>query len=186
MISEKTRLISRKALIIKVFCQIAVPLLMVMSAGCGDSGEPLEAARLQRDEALWNSKGPADYNLEWKSSSTRNNAVYRVYVRGGEVRSVRLVRPDGKAIALKPAEPGFYGVPGLFRTIREELAQSQLAQPFGQPQGTTVLLTVRTDPAYGYPTFYRRDIFGVNERMGLDVTRFEPSQAEIPPADPPR
>lgn len=170
----------------KMFCRIAVILLTVLSAGCGDSGEPLDAARLQRDEALWNSRGPADYDLQWRSTSTRNNAVYRVYVRGGQVRSVRLVRPDGKAIALKPAEPGFYSVPGLFRTIREELAQSQQAQPFGQPQGTTVLLTVRSDPTYGYPTFYRRDIFGVNERMGLDVTRFEPSQAEIPPADEPR
>ena len=146
----------------------------------------MDGARLGRDEALWASQGPADYNLEWQSVSSRNQAVYRVYVRSGEVRSVRLVRPDGKAIALKPAEPGFYSVPGLFRTIREELAQSQQPKPFGQPPGTTVLLTIRTDPTLGYPTRYRRDIFGVDERMGLDVTRFEPTRAEIPPADQPR
>lgn len=154
--------------------------------GCGEGGEPLDAARLDAAESLWNKSGPADYNLQWQSISARNQAVYQVYVRQGEVRSVRLVRPDGKAIALKPAEPGFYSVPGLFRTIREELAQSRQPKPFDQPDGTTVLLSIKTDPTLGYPTFYRRDILGVDQRMGMDVTRFEPTRAEIPPPDSPR
>ena len=107
-------------------------------------------------------------------------------MRNGKAESVRLVRPDGKAIALKPAEPEFYSIPGLFRTIREELAQSQLIKPFDHPQGTTVVLPIRNDPTYGYPKLYRRDIFGVDQRMGFDVTRFEPTQASIPPPDPSR
>lgn len=175
----------RKPCINKAYRLLAV-IFMISLAGCGDSGEPLDAARLDRAEALWNKAGPADYDLEWRSVSSRSQSVYRVYVRSSQVRSVRLVRPDGKATALKPAEPRFYSVPGLFRTIREELAQSQQPKPFGQPQGTQVVLTIRTEPTLGYPTLYRRDILGVDERMGLDVTRFEASKTEIPPADQPR
>jgi hypothetical protein len=168
-----------------IISSLCIAVSLIACTGCGETGERLQADRLERDQALWAKSGPSDYNLEWQSISSHNQSVYRVYVRNGKVESVRLVRPDGKAIALKPAEPEFYSVPGLFRTIREELAQSQLATPFGQPQGTTVVLTIRTDPAFGYPTLYRRDIFGVDQRMGMDVTQFEPTQAIIPPPDPP-
>ena len=71
--------------------------------GCGETGELLQADRLERDQALWAKSGPSDYNLEWQSISSHNQSVYRVYVRNGKVESVRLVRPDGKAIALKPS-----------------------------------------------------------------------------------
>lgn len=168
---------------IKRLCLICCAILV---AGCGDTGEPVDAARLDRDQAVWNKTGPTDYNLEWQSLSTRNKSVYRVYVRGGKVQAVRMLRPDGKAIALKPADMEFYSVPGLFKTIREELLQSQQTQPFGRPAGTTVVLSIRTDPKYGYPTFYRRDIFGVDERLGINVIKMEPTDAAVPPADPPR
>ena len=165
---------------------LCIAACLLASSGCGETGEPLDAARLDRNQATWTASGPADYNLEWQSISSRNQSVYRVYVRNGKVESIRLLRPDGKAIALKPAEPEFYSIPGLFRTIREELAQSKLSKPFGQPPHTTVVLTIRSDPELGYPTLYRRDILGVDERMGIDVTRFEPTKASIPPPDPPR
>lgn len=156
------------------------------ASGCGDLGDPLDAARIDRDQALWNASGPADYNLQWQSISTRNQSIYQVYVRSGKVQAVRLLRPDGKSIALKPADMEFYSVPGLFRTIREELLQSQQPQPFGQPAGTTVVLTIRSDPSLGYPTLYRRDVFGVDERMGIDVISLVPTTEAVPPADPPR
>lgn len=172
--------------VIRLIFSALTTLCLAGISGCGEGGEPLDATKLDAAEALWNKAGPADYDLQWQSINARNQAVYRVYVRQGEVRAVRLVQPDGKAIALKPAEPGFYSVPGLFRTIREELAQSRQPKPFGQPPGTTVLLSVKTDPTLGYPMFYRRDIIGVDQRMGMDVTRFEPTRAEIPPPDSPR
>jgi hypothetical protein len=164
----------------------AAALACVLAVGCGETGEPVDAAKLDAAQRLWADNGPRDYDLQWQSISTRNQAVYRAYVRGGEVGAVRLVRPDGKAIALKPADPTFYSVDGLFRTIREELAQSRETRPFGQPPGTTVILTMRSDEKLGYPTLYRRDVFGAEDRMGIDVISLTPSQAEIPPADPPR
>lgn len=159
-------------------------VVMLPFAGCGESGDPVRAERIEADAARWAAAGIRDYDLVWQSVSTRNRSTYKVYVRDGEVRAVRLVRPDGKAVALKPADMNFYSVDGLFRTIREELAQSQESRPFGQPPGTTVVLTMRSDDRLGYPTIYRRDIFGVEDRMGIDVIGLTPSKAEIPPPDP--
>jgi hypothetical protein len=174
-----------------VFCRslrraVLVLLVSIPMIGCGESGDPVQQDRIERDAARWASANIRDYDLTWQSTSTRNHSLYRVYVRESEVRAVRMIRPDGKAIALKPADPGFYSVDGLFRTIREELAQSQEPRPFGQPPGTTVILTMRSDERLGYPTMFRRDIFGVDDRMGIDVIELKPSTADIPPPDPPR
>lgn len=168
--------ISRRFL---VACVVIIPF-----AGCGETGDPVRPERLDADAARWAAAGIRDYDLVWQSVSTRNRSSYKVYVRDGEVRAVRLVRPDGKAVALKPADVHFYSVDGLFRTIREELAQSREPRPFGQPPGTTVVLTMRSDDKLGYPTLYRRDIFGVEDRMGIDVIELTPSKSEIPPPDP--
>ncbi len=165
---------------------MAACILMLTFAGCGESGEPVRQERIESDAARWAAAGIRDYDLVWQSVSTRNRSTYKVYVRDGSVRAVRLVRPDGKAVALKPADMNFYSVEGLFRTIREELAQSQEPRPFGQPPGTTVVLTMRSDDRLGYPTIYRRDIFGVEDRMGIDVIELTPSKAEVPPPDPVR
>lgn len=168
------------------FRSVLCLFFLTVLPACGEIGEQLNAARLEQDEAKWSNLAPADYNLEWQSTSARNQSIYRVYVRDGKVQSVRLFRPDGKEIALKPAEPEFYSIPGIFKTIREEIAQSRESKPFGQPAGTTVVLTIRNDPKWGFPVLYRRDIFGVDERMGINVTRFEPTSTEIPSADKPR
>jgi len=165
---------------------LAACILMLTFAGCGESGDPVNQERIESDAARWAAAGIRDYDLVWQSVSTRNRSTYKVYVRDGSVRAVRLVRPDGKAVALKPADMNFYSVEGLFRTIREELAQSQESRPFGQPPGTTVVLTMRSDDRLGYPTIYRRDIFGVEDRMGIDVIELTPSKAEVPPPDPVR
>lgn len=154
--------------------------------GCGETGDPVTQERLDADSARWASAGIRDYDLTWQSISTRNQSVYKTFVRGGRVEAVRLLRPDGKAVALKPVDMSFYSVDGLFRTIREELAQSRETRPFGQPPGTTVITTMRSDDRLGYPTLYRRDIFGVEDRMGIDVIELNPSTAAIPPPDSPR
>lgn len=167
-------------------CLPAIALAMLVVCGCGETGDPVNPERIERDAARWAAAGIQDYDLTWQSISTRNQSIYKVFVRGGDVKAVRLVRPDGKAVALKPADTNFYSVDGLFRTLREELAQSREPRPFGQPPGTTVILTMRSDDRLGYPTLYRRDIFGVEDRMGIDVIELKPSTAEIPPPDPPR
>jgi len=164
----------------------AIALTMLALCGCGETGDPVNPERIERDAARWAAAGIRDYDLTWQSISSRNQSIYKVFVRGDEVKAVRLIRPDGKAVALKPADTNFYSVEGLFRTLREELAQSKETRPFGQPTGTTVILTMRSDERLGYPTLYRRDIFGVEDRMGIDVIELNPSTAEIPPPDPPR
>lgn len=164
----------------------AFALAIMLVPGCGETGDPVNPERIERDAARWAAAGIRDYDLTWQSISSRNQSIYKVFVRGDEVKAVRLIRPDGKAVALKPADTNFYSVEGLFRTLREELAQSQETRPFGQPPGTTVILTMRSDERLGYPTLYRRDIFGVEDRMGIDVIELNPSTAEIPPPDPPR
>jgi hypothetical protein len=168
------------------FLHLLSGLLVTFLIGCGETGDPLNQARIDRDRALWEKSGPSDYNLEWQSISARNQSIYKAYVRKGKVEAVRLLRRDGKAIALKPADMEFYSVDGLFRTIQEELLQSQETRPFDQPEGTAVVLTIQSDPKLGYPILFRRDIFGVDQRMGIDVIQLEPTQEPIPPPDPPR
>lgn len=178
------RCVKNRSVTIRCFSLVAT--VTVVLSGCGETGDPLTIDRLEKDQTLWAEVGPRDYDLRWQSLSSRNQAVYQVYVRNAEVKAVRLVRPDGKVVALKPADTSFYSVDGLFRTIREEIAQSQEVRPFGQPPGTTVVLTIRSDPELGYPTLFRRDVFGAEDRMGIDVISLTPSNAGIPPADPSR
>ena len=75
---------------------------------------------------------------------------------------------------MRPAEPEYYGIDGLFLTIEEELAQLQTATPFGQAKGTKAVLRFTPDPQLGYPRSYRRDVLGTPQVLAIDVTRFDP------------
>jgi hypothetical protein len=144
-------------------------------AGCG-AGENVTAESLARARRLWEKAAVRDYTLEWTTSG-RQNAHYRVTVRGGEVRTVEQVLPDGRIITLHPGAPRYYGVDGLFLTIADEYAQLRTAAPFGQPKGTKAVLRFDPDPKFGYPRSYRRDVLGAPMSVAIDVIRFEPSKA---------
>ncbi len=143
--------------------------------GCS-SGEPVTAEALAKARAVWNKAGIRDYELEWTSSGS-TSAHYAVTVRGGEVRKLQSVAPDGRLFDLHPAEPRFFGVDGLFTTIADELAQLRTATPFGQPAGTKVAMRFTTDPELGYPRSYRRDVLGTTQSLRIDVIRLTPSRA---------
>jgi hypothetical protein len=150
--------------------------LLLAIVGCA-GGEPVTDASLASARRLWDRAGVRDYDLEWTSRG-QSQAHYRVQVRGGQVRSVEMLQPNGQVTQAHPGNPRFYGVEGLFLTIGEDLAQLRQPAPFGQPKGTRVVLRFSPDPKLGYPRRYRRDVLGTPRAVAIDVVRFVP--------DPPR
>jgi hypothetical protein len=141
-------------------------------AGCsGGQSVTLEALAAARQ--AWAEAGIRDYDLEWTASG-RMNAHYYVTVREREVRQVESVASDGRRSEVRPPEPRFYGVDGLFTTIADELAQLKLDRPFDAPKGTKVVMRFTPDPQLGYPRFYRRDVLGTSQSLAIDVIRLIP------------
>ncbi len=149
------------------------PIVSLVAAcvlsGCS-GGEAVTPQTIAAAKAKWAAAGIRDYDLEWTVAGP-NRAHYYVTVRGGEVRRVESVAPDGRRFELHPAEPRFYGVAGLFITIADELAQLQTAAPFGQPKGTKVVTRFTPDPKLGYPRSYRRDVLGTSQGLAIEVSR---------------
>ena len=83
-----------------------------------------DAADDRRCAKVWEQAGIRDYDLEWTAAGM-NHAHYFVTVRGGVVRKIESVAPDGRKFEVHPAEMRFYGVDGLFTTIADELAAAQ-------------------------------------------------------------
>lgn len=156
-------------------------LLLAAAAGQGCGGEQATPQAVTAARKVWDRAAIRDYNLEWTSRGPRN-VHYRVFVRAGAVRAIYSVLNDGREVEMKPAEPRFYGVDGLFTTILDELAQLEQPRPFNQPKGTRVVLRFEPDPRLGYPLRYRRDVFGTPQSLVLSVLRLEPDPpSEIPP-----
>ena len=157
---------------------LVIPLLAL--TGCSD-GEPVTAQSLAKARKVWAQAGIDDYELDWTSSGT-NNAYYRVRVRDGQVRTVEQLLPDGRTVELHPGEPRYYGVDGLFLTIADEYASLETDHPFGQPKGTKAVFRFTTDPKYGYPRSYRRDVVGATLPVAIDVVRFVPDSPQTKPS----
>lgn len=156
-------------------CVIAVVLLGL--AGCG-GGENVTVESIRAAKQRWQRADLRDYDLEWTSSGVRESH-YLVAVRDGTVQSVAMLQPNGQRAVVKPAEPRFYGVDGLFLIIAEELAQLQTDRPFGQPKGSRAVLRFTPDPKLGYPRKYRRDVVGSRLPMGIDVVRLSPNTTPV-------
>jgi hypothetical protein len=156
-----------------------LPGVLLALAGCA-GGEGVTTRSIAEARRRWEQAAIRDYDLEWTSSGA-SRAHYVVTVRGGQVRSIESILPDGKRLAVHPAEPRFYGVEGLFMIIGDELAQLRTNTPFGQPKGTKAVLRFSPDPALGYPRRYRRDVMGTPLALAIDVIRFHPSPASQAP-----
>ena len=151
--------------------RLALLLALPMLAGCA-GGQDVTPGSIRDARRLWDRAAIRDYDLEWTSTGLRSSH-YRVSVRNGRVESIESVY-RGKAYPVRPAEPRYYGVDGLFLTIEDELAQLQTAAPFGHSKGTKAVLRFTPDPRFGYPRSYRRDVLGTPQVLALDVTRFAP------------
>jgi hypothetical protein len=143
--------------------------LLCSSLGCA-GGQEVTTEAIEKAKNLWSQAGILDYELEWTTTGP-NNAHYDVTVRGGEVRRVESVVPDGRRIELHPGAPRYFGVDGLFLTMANELAQKKSERPFGQPPGTRVVMRFEPDPNLGYPHWYRRDVLGTPQAVTIDVLR---------------
>jgi len=154
----------------------AAALVLIPSlAGCS-GGEAVTPESIAAARKAWADAGIRDYDLEWTNSGT-SQAHYFVTVRGGVVRKVESVAPDGRKFELRPGEPRFYGVDGLYLTMADELAQLKLDRPFGQPKGTRVAMRFTRDPKLGYPLSYRRDVLGTSQSVAIHVIRLIPQAA---------
>jgi hypothetical protein len=154
-----------------------LPMVVVVAlcavAGCS-GGQPVTPQTIADARKVWTQAGVRDYDLEWTAAGM-NHAHYLVTVRGGEVRKIESVAPDGRRFEVHPAEMRFYGVDGLFTTIADELAQLKTDRPFGQPPGTKVVMRFTPDPKLGYPRSYRRDVLGTTQGLAIDVIRLTPT-----------
>jgi hypothetical protein len=154
--------------------------LVALLSGCG-VGSPLTPEGLAEARRAWERADVQDYDLEWTSTGAQRGH-YRVAVRSGRVRDVKLVEPDGRVVEAHPGDPSFFGVPGLFRVIAFDLDQRLEPRPFHQPPGTHILMRCEFDPRYGYPRRYRRDVAGTRLGLAIDVLAFAPREPDAPPA----
>jgi hypothetical protein len=146
--------------------------LFLTLAGCA-GGEAVTLNSIAAARARWDGANIRDYDLEWTSSGL-SNAHYVVSVRDGRVSLVETIAPDGRRGVVRPAEPEYYGVEGLFTIMADELAQLDQPAPFGQPKGTKAVLRFAADPKIGYPRRYRRDVVGAPMALAIDVIRLSP------------
>ncbi len=154
---------------------MAVPAALSLVVGCSGT-VAVTPERFIAAKKTWTEAQVRDYDLEWTASGM-NPAHYYVTVRGGTVRKVESVARDGQKHEVHPAEPRFYGVDGLFTTIADEMMQLKSARPFGQPEGTKVVMRFALDRKLGYPRSYRRDVLGTPQHLAIDVIRLVPVAA---------
>src|SRR5262245_53194989 len=95
-------------------------------AGCS-AGEAVTTRSLRASRQIWNKANIQDYNLEWTATGAQQ-AHYLVSVRSGRVASIRsLIRDrEGRAreLDVHPADPSYYSVDGLFKTIEREMDEA--------------------------------------------------------------
>jgi hypothetical protein len=149
-------------------------LLTILGAtiGCA-GGQEVTAEAINEAKQVWKTAAIRDYDLDWTVTGAQNNHYY-VTVSGGDVRKVESAQADGRRFELHPSETRFYSVDGLFLTIADELAQLKTDHPFGQPQGTKVVMRFKPDAKLGYPLWYRRDVMGTTQAIAIDVVKLVP------------
>jgi hypothetical protein len=142
--------------------------------GCG-GGQDVTPVTIEQAKRLWKEAGIRDYELELNWRTGPETSHYIVSVKEGEVRQIESVLPDGRRIELHPGAPRYFSVDGLFLTIADELALCKSDRPFGQPPGTKVVMRFKPDPKLGYPLWYRRDVLGTLQSIGIDVIKLVPT-----------
>jgi len=145
-------------------------LFLVTTAGCGRPALPeLTPDLLAGARARWQAAGPHSYDLDLTVEGTQlERAAIHLEVRADSVR--KAVR-DGIAMT---GDTSAYAVPGLFRTLEEELALKAKPSEAGAPAGYQVYVQAAFDPERGYPQHYRRIVGGSNARVEVKVVRLTP------------
>jgi hypothetical protein len=158
---------------------LGVLVACTAAAGCS-GGQAVTAENLDAARQLWAKAGIHDYDLEYTTAPA--NGHFLVTVRNSEVKKVEGIGPGGERNELRPAEPRYYSVDGIFTTIADELLQLKKPNPFDQPTGTTIVLKFKTNPQLGYPEWWRRDIMGgTNRSARIDIVQLTPIPATSKP-----
>src|SRR5262249_54849848 len=130
--------------------------------------QQLKPEQLAQARALWEQKGPADYDLDYTQVGSASG-TFKVEVRAGKVVSATL---DGQP--LERRQYRYSDMPGLFNSIEEFLEYDQ--QP-GRPRTYTKAVF---DPEDGHVVRYIRRVMGTTERVEIKV-KLQPVEKSGPP-----
>ena len=142
------------------------------ASGCG-RGQEVTPEAIAQAKQLWTKAGIRDYDLEWTVAGAQSNHYY-VTVRGGEVRKVESMLPDGRRIVLKSFDTRYFSVDGLFLTMADYVALLKKDQPAGESKAAQVVMRFKPDPKLGYPQWFRRDVMGSTQALAIDVVKLVP------------
>ena len=143
------------------------------ASGCG-GGHDVTPEAIDQAKQLWTKAGIRDYDLEWTVAGAQSNHYY-VTVRGGEVRKVESMLPDGRRIVLKSFDTRYFSVDGLFLTMADYVALLKKDQPGGESKVAQVVMRFKPDSKLGYPLWFRRDVMGSTQALAIDVVKLEPA-----------
>jgi hypothetical protein len=145
--------------IVVVAALVAAPFIF------GNRLESLTDESLAAARDLWDKAGPDDYDMDVVVSGAQSGR-YEVSVRDGKLE--RLWR-DGR-----PADPAageYWTVPGLFRTLEEEMEYARSEAAKGSVERT--ILLARFDPQDGHPVQFMRHVAGTQRSVRIEVESLE-------------
>ena len=149
---------------------LVMALFAASLVGCGRPALPeLTPALLAEAHARWEQAHVTSYDLDLTVEGTQlERAAIHLEVRAD---SVRKAERDGIAMT---GDTSAFAVPGLFRTLEQELAIKAKPAEAGAPEGYQVYVQASFDPERGYPKHYRRIVGGSNTRVEVEVVRLTP------------
>jgi hypothetical protein len=168
--------------LVRWFAMAGILVMLGSMLGCA-RGKEVTPDAVEAARRLWQRAGIHNYGLEWTVTGP-NNAHYFVTVQGDEVRKLEAVQPDGTRSQLPSNDPRYFSVDGLFLTIAGELALLKTDRPFGQPNGTKIVMRFEPDSTRGYPHWYSRDMMVAAQGMRIDVLRLVPTGSEPEASSP--
>jgi Family of unknown function (DUF6174) len=129
----------------------------------------LTGKKLEEAQNLWDSAGPAGYEMDLEILRGRPGTVH-IEVRNGEITAMAR---DGRTPAQHTWR--YWSVPGLFETVERELEMAEdPVHEVGAAAGTRWKLRCEFDPAYGFPRRFHRHVSGGGQEVYWRVTSFVP------------
>ena len=169
---RRARFLFLAALLGAVLALLVVTLVVRLSATGGLV--KLESEDLEEAARRWAAADIQNYSIQIEVAG-RQPAIYDVLVRGGQVRTALR-----NGLPLKQRRTFVtWTVPGMFETIRRDVANVQRAATGDvDPQVAGLTLRGSFDPVLGYPVRYLRTQHGGgtdNPVVSWEVTKFDVS-----------
>lgn len=126
----------------------------------------ITAAQLEKAKALWEEKGPKDYNLELKFVAPFTDADLTLEVRDG----VGKVLKRSGVESTRADELAQWTIEGQFAQISKYLAMDTSAE--AKQKGWTMVNVGEFDRNYGYPLEYSRQGNGHQTKYHITIKKF--------------